>query len=233
MSARTNGPGNDERGAARAELRTLHGDAGPSLDLLVRAFDDDPFFRFLMPDRDRRAALVREVMRSNLDVAIPNGFTRVTDGGANEGDLRGLCVWMPPHAYPPSALSVLSARGAAVARTVARMIATRRTDFPVISHALRIADLMDEAHPPQPYYYLQVLAVDPRWHGRGIGSSILREILAEADRDGALAVLETAKELNVQLYRRHGFEIARTTVLRSGPPMWTMFRTPGREYARA
>lgn len=194
-----------------------------ALPLLVRAFDEDPLFGFFAPEPETRARFIGEVMRTNLEMTAPRGHARVIEDPA----LRAACLWVPPGGQP-KAMNVASIRAAAVARTLARWARHGREDAK-IGAALRVATLMEEAHPKGPYYYLQVLAVDPPWHGRGLGSAMLREIVGEADRDGVPAVLETAKALNVKLYRRHGFEIVRETRVGSSPPLWTMLRAPQRE----
>ena len=194
-----------------------------ALPLLVRAFDEDPLFRFFAPEKETRARFVGEVMRTNLEMTAPRGHARVVEDPV----LRAACLWVPPGGQPKAA-SVASIRAAAVARTLARW-ARHGREAARIGDALRVATLMEEAHPKEPHYYLQVLAVDPPWHGRGLGSAMLREIAREADRDGVPAVLETAKALNVALYRRHGFEVVRETRVASSPPLWTMLRAPRSE----
>jgi len=193
-----------------------------AVDLLVRAFDEEPYFRFLAPGGAERAALVGEVMRASLEIAASVGLAR----GLVDGDVRGVCLFYPPGAYPPPARATLAARGAAVARTLRRWARARRVDARVLAQALRMDALLGEAHPPEPYGYLQVLGVDPRWHGRGLGSALMREVAARADRDRRPAILETGKPENVGFYRRFGFEIVRATQLESGPPVWTMRREP-------
>ena len=115
-----------------------------------------------------------------------------------------------------------------VARTIASWIAAPSRAKPeVITTALRIETLLDEGHPTEPYWYLQILGVDPTRQGRGIGSRMLREALAMADRDDVASVLETSKPANLRLYERYGFRITRTTRLDSSPPIWTMQRARG------
>ncbi len=193
--------------------------------LLTVAFDADPFFRFMEPDPRERAALIEEVMRGNVELALgaKNAF-----GLATEERVEGVCLWFAPGAYPPPAWRAALARGGSVARTIASWIAAPSRAKPeVITTALRIETLLDEGHPTEPYWYLQILGVDPTRQGRGIGSRMLREALAMADRDDVASVLETSKPANLRLYERYGFRITRTTRLDSSPPIWTMQRARG------
>jgi ribosomal-protein-alanine N-acetyltransferase len=54
---------------------------------------------------------------------------------------------------------------------------------------------------------VHTIAVDARWQGRGVGKSLLRTLLAEADRVGAPVFLEvrTDNATAIGLYEAHGF----------------------------
>lgn len=186
--------------------------------LLARAFDQDPFFLWLLPDAREREVMLEAVMRSNVELAIPRGAA----AGLADPDLRGVCLWFAPGRYPPSRSETLTVRGRAAVWAARQGFLGVRT----VAKALRIGELMEEAHPSGDYYYLQVLAVDPAHQGRGAGSAMLRESVAKADRAGQTSVLETSNPINVKLYRRFGFEIVHTMFLDSSPPLWTMRRAP-------
>ncbi len=186
--------------------------------MLVNAFDEDPYFRFLAPDADERSAFLRGVMASNIALASPRGAAGAVI--APDGELRGVSLWFSPGAHPPSAL----ATAWAYLRHVGPHL--RRLRSRTIERGLRMASLLEEAQLREPHFYLQVLAVDPRWHGRGTGSAMLRRRVAEADRARLPATLETSKEMNVRLYERFGFEVRRATRCESSPPVWTMVRAP-------
>lgn len=200
-------------------MRTLdRAHLADAVSLLVKAFDEDPFFRWLLPADRERSLLVHVAMQGNVELALPRGAAT----GIADPVLRGVCLWFEPGTYPVPLLRTLRVRAASLG-WMARRGAIRPK---VLSTALRMADLMDEAHPPGDYYYLQVLGVHPSYHGRGLGSSMLRASVARADREHKIAILETSKPINVKLYRRFGFEIVHTTVLDSCPPIWTMRRDP-------
>lgn len=192
--------------------------------LLTRAFDEDPYFRFVAPDPEKRAFLTSEVMQSNVEIAIASGCAF---GLLDDGAVIGVCLWFSPGDYPPHATTELAARGRAVGRTLIRWARERETHVGVLTGALRMSALMDEAHPrTEPYYYLQVLAVDTDRQGRGLGSGMLRETTAQADRDGRVAIIETSKPANRKLYERFGFRTVRTITLDGSPPVWSMRREP-------
>ena len=74
-------------------------------------------------------------------------------------------------------------------------------------------------------FYLRMAAVRPDYQGQGLGGSVIRAGLDQCAKAGLPAILETATEYNVGLYRSLGFTvIADWEVSRGGPKFWTMKR---------
>jgi ribosomal protein S18 acetylase RimI-like enzyme len=93
----------------------------------------------------------------------------------------------------------------------------------------RIDAWMRQGHPAQPHWYLYMLGVEPRAHGRGFGGALLRHLSERADRDGVPAHLETDRPENVGLYQRFGYVVTEMAQVRgfSSLPMWRMLRSSG------
>ena len=63
--------------------------------------------------------------------------------------------------------------------------------------------------------------------GQGLGTQMLREVLADADTDGVPAYLESSNERNLPLYERNGFRVVgELQALGHGPAIWRMWREP-------
>lgn len=78
--------------------------------------------------------------------------------------------------------------------------------------------------PSAPHYYLGVIGTEPRLHGRGIGSQLLKSFCAASACDPASSgvYLETAQESNLRFYERAGFaETGRGNLGRA--TLWCMF----------
>jgi GNAT superfamily N-acetyltransferase len=78
--------------------------------------------------------------------------------------------------------------------------------------------------PPEPHWYLQLLATHPDWQRRGLGAALMAVMFERADAEGLPCYLETETIDNVAYYRRHGFEVRSEWDVPTGPHMWGMLR---------
>jgi ribosomal protein S18 acetylase RimI-like enzyme len=77
------------------------------------------------------------------------------------------------------------------------------------------------------HYYLWGLVVDPSSKQKGIGTALLKPVLAKADAEKEAFYLETHDELNVAYYQRFGFQLQRTsTIPKTDVSVWSMVREP-------
>ena len=161
--------------------------------LCARAFAGDALFESSFPStrRDRAVAVLHARLLSAL---APIAATAAAFDGET---LVGLSVFLPPGAWPlPPAVQWRSLGAALRAASVARV------------RPLRGARLGAEAarhHPTVPHWYLQLLAVEPSWQRRGVGTALLRAGLAACDAEGRPAYLETQRAENLPYYARFGF----------------------------
>jgi GNAT superfamily N-acetyltransferase len=191
---------------ARQERATRH--------MLARAFDDDAWFRWLLPDPPRRYHVLRRFFGAGLTDCRRHG--RV-DLAVDDGLVAGAACWLPPRAYPPSAARQ-ARQGLAVASSVPA--------FPArLGVSVRVLGKLQRLHPKEEHWYLAILGTDPsRWR-RGIGSRLLEPVLAHADADGLPCYLETQAERNLAFYNKHGFSVVEEVRVRGCPlPLWTMSR---------
>ena len=85
--------------------------------------------------------------------------------------------------------------------------------------------------PPQPHWYLGILARHPCRQGSGVARRLAQVALALASRDGIPAVLETTNPLNVAAYERAGWTIhAMNDELQPAMRIWVMRHDGDRQY---
>ncbi len=195
--------GAQARPIASAEVSTVS-------DALAAAFEDDPVFSWLLPDRARRRSrLVRFFKLELRHIVLPVGRALTTDGAA------GASLELPPGAWKMPIAAQLG-HGPAFARVFGARLA----------HALALITLMEHRHLREPHYYIPYVGVIPQAQGRGLGTALLQPTLERCDRERLPAYLEATSERNVALYLRLGFEHLDVITLGSSPPLWPMRRPP-------
>jgi len=183
----------------------------------TRAFMDDPFSVWVTPDPVRREHDLPLFFRMAMRYAMRYGG-RVE---ASDGRPGAVATWLAPERPLPTNLGMLRTGLLGLLWAGGWSGAGRFFTFGEQLEGLHARDVK------QPHWYLWLLAVDPPLQGKGLGGALLRSRLQEADRAGLPCYLETAKESNVSLYQRFGFEVRREQRLgRDGPRFWTMLRVP-------
>lgn len=198
-----------------AEIRDL---AATEVDraaaVLARAFTDDPLFAHVFPDVATRPGALRAVFTGVLRYGLRYGRVWTTAGG------EGVAIRRLPGDVPTVWRRVLRAGLGAVPFRIG-VAATARL--------LRIAEASEAAalrHMAEPFWYCQVLGVDPEHQGRGHGRRLTRHTFALAERDGLACYLETAHPRARDIHERNGWtEIGQFRV--GGLTLWSMRRLPG------
>lgn len=183
------------------------------VDMLARAFDDDPALNHIARKDARRSEAIRALMDMALNrLTYRYGETYMTD------DCSGAMLWNPPGRRPHGLLNDLSLMPATIRITSLRGFGT----------AMSVFNLMDKHHPKESHYYLQAIGVDPPMQGQGVGSALLQPMVERLDAEGMPAYLESSKERNIPLYERFGWHVTQEYPLPGGgPPLWAMWREPG------
>lgn len=175
--------------------------------MLAAAFQNDPAMSFIFPDPKIRAVRLPGLFKILFDGDSPRGSCYVTEGG------EAATLWRAPDHARLSlyekitfALPWIAAAG------------------PALGRALAYSDASDANHPKTPHWYLHIAGCAPSAQGHGFGGAAIRAGLERADNERMPVYLETAKEVNVELYLRFGFEITHQWSVPKGPISWSMLR---------
>lgn len=185
-------------------------DRPPIARVLARAFYDDPFMAFALPEPATRLERAEAMF-----VAQMEGVFVHTSEIHTTPDLAGAAIWTPPD---PPQLPASDDRAAG-----SRMRELFGDRLPLIGEALGI---IEEHRPGGDQWYLDFLGTDPDRQRQGVGGSVLGPVLSACDATGTAATLWTTTEANVAFYRGRGFEV--TADIRPGqaPRVWWMRRLP-------
>jgi len=182
--------------------------------VLADAFAEDPVFAWLIPPHvpgrgNRMRTFFTSMSRAYLRRGKPCYLS---------GDASAAALWAAPGAWAmPLSQVILEA--------VPSGLAFRRR----LLHALRTQQQIERLHAGQsrPHWYLGYLGTRRDRQGQGLGTQMLREVLASLDTDGVPAYLESSNEHNLPLYERNGFRVVgELRALGHGPTIWRMWREP-------
>lgn len=189
---------------------------------MAAAFEYDPVASWFWRDAPRR----REHLTSWYRLVAEEHYLEHGRAFIAEeaGEVVGCSMWSPPGEWRFSPRTELRATWHSLPR-----IGWRRVPIAAVG-MWRI----ERRHPAEPHWYLSELGVRPQNQGQGLGSQLMFEVLALCDRAGVPAYLESSTEGSRALYARQGFELADTIRMpRGGPPLWLMWRSPGKRLGDA
>ena len=203
-------------GPPRPLVRGLRdGERRSVLEVIGRAFEDDPVAIHLFPRARDRAARWARFSGLAIDLMGDTAHVDTTDG------IRGGAIWQLP---TDENLGWTRRVGVAL-----RFVFLLGTGAP---RAIRLGDDTGAHRPTEPHYYLAALGTDPRFQRQGVGAALLQPVLERCDREGLPAYLESSKERNVPFYQKHGFEVVEELTIPGGPRVWPMRRAPSQPRRR-
>jgi GNAT superfamily N-acetyltransferase len=187
-------------------------DAPAAAELLGLAFADDPYMTWICPGGVDH---IHTFMDLAVAYAIDHGHAYVVHDG-EDGAPAAAALWAGPDAR-----QLPEER-----REYRQLFIEQRGDIDVLMDGFR---LVAAAHPTEPHFYLNILGSRPELRGRGLGAALIAHVVAECDRQGLPAYLESSNPRNQTLYRRHGFVAGEPVDMPDGSgvfvtPMW---REPG------
>jgi GNAT superfamily N-acetyltransferase len=178
-------------------------DVERAVAVLVTAFVNDPFMRWLFPDPEQYLRHFPLFVRIFGGKAFQNNSAYLIPGGI------GSALWLR---------SEIHSEEAAVAEFVEALLPAN-----VPAEVYQIAEQMARCHPAEPHWYLTLMGIDGFCQRRGHGAALLKYGLDRCDEDHLPAYLE-ASPASIALYRQHGFELLAEIQVGSAPPFFPMFR---------
>lgn len=177
---------------------------------LAAAFEDDPIFAWLLPNKRRRYDRLLRFFTLELDaVVLPSGTAWMSPGAS------GACLELPPDQWRmPLGTQALHAP---------QFVAVFGLSLP---RALITITKMEHKHLREPHFYIPYIGVAPEGQGAGLGTRLLGSTIKRADERGLPTYLEATSERNAALYARLGFEHLGAFTVLGSPPLWPMRRPP-------
>jgi ribosomal protein S18 acetylase RimI-like enzyme len=187
------------------------------VELSSRAFFDDPFFTYLLPDDAMRRSRLPYFFRAVYTHMGAHG--RITTVRDEHDVALGVAAWLTTGGYPLPMrvqLSQIPTSLRAFYRRPKSLVAGNK-----------YMSVLVRAHRKDPQWYLMVLCADPPAQRSGVGTMLLEHAFVQVDAEGVGSHLETPRLDNVAYYQRFGYELVDTlTPVEGAPPYYTMWRAP-------
>ena len=156
--------------------------------ILTDAFLDNKSVNYLIPGDRRHKSRVQALMEYSFEVCFASGKVLISD------DDSAVALISFPENKKTTFRGLLWEAG----------LVLNGIGFGNISRAINREKKIAENYPKCPIYYLWFLAVDKNRQGRGIGSTFLNEIKADAVAMERPIYLETSTVRNLPFYERAG-----------------------------
>lgn len=160
--------------------------------VFARAMINDDLHVFFFPDKASRFEKLKSLYEYKLNLQYRNCF-------ATSVNLEGFAIWEAP-GEQHSGLSLREILyGLKLIWCCGISSLIKMVKYQI--WASRTRDELIE----QPYWYLDVVIVDPEYQGKGFASLLIKPILLEAEKKHQAVYLETQNRNNIQIYERYGF----------------------------
>ncbi len=165
--------------------------------LLATAFDSDPLYRYLLPDRSHRARAMPLYFEKAIAVV-----DKAVDIVRVDHPLAGIAIVATPE------------RRAALSKCLAQILEVVAPDTLSDFAARGLRDYVTWAAQmhvqlmPQPHWHLMLLAVSLPYQSQGIGSGLVRHVQTKATEAQMDCYVETQLQDNLHFYEHLGFERA-------------------------
>jgi len=181
--------------------------------ILARAFQNDPFYRFVFPDEKKRSRELQWLMQKVVNYSLRYGAVYTTL------EKEGVLCWLPP-----DNTELTFGR---IVRTGLHLIVLRfgLAAYRRFNDNMSYTGQLHTYHAPGPHWYLWAIGVDPSDQGKGIGGKLMQPVLASAHAADTPCYLETHNEKNIHFYEKHGFNVVHEgNVPKHRLSVWAMLR---------
>jgi ribosomal protein S18 acetylase RimI-like enzyme len=183
--------------------------------VMARAFHNDPFFTFVLPEPVRRRRILPWLFERTISYGQRYGKVYTT------ASLEGIALWLGPEKPTLAWMGTL---------LTGLFLMPLKLSWRELNLSIRLAKIADQLHKRSVigrHWYLLGLGVEPSLQGQGVGGTLLQPVLASADRERLVCYLDTNNALNIPFYERAGFIVAgQARYSQASPGTWCMRREP-------
>jgi hypothetical protein len=160
------------------------------VNILRKSFDDNKSVNYIIKQDKNRIRRITNLMAYSFEMCYSFGNVFLSE------DRMGCALVLLPDTKKNlrSTLLDLSLAVSSIGLTNLRRALTRESKIKKI-------------YPKELIYYLWFIGVEPEAQNKGIGTSLLKEVIEEGTKLNRLVCLETSTERNIPWYKKLGFTI--------------------------
>ncbi len=170
--------------------------------VLSRAFYDNPWSMYLIPDdserRDKLKYIYEYIVR--YDVLYGEVFSPGSD-------LEGIAGWIPFEYIDKTYERQIRSGGKKVVEKLGKEFYKRSKELQ------EFINLVHRQNALFKHWYLDPLGVEPEFQGKGHANILLKAMFARVEKENLPIYLETNTQKNVTIYEHYGFRILEDTTL--------------------
>ncbi len=174
----------------------------PASKVLSRAFQNDPVLRWQIPDANKRLAKIHNFWELTLHIGIK--YSKVYGTSEN---LEGIAIWRPPENVNISYWKFVKHGGYKFPFKFGVDTAKKISFFQAVNNSIR------DIYMKTPYWYLDVIGVDPKHQGKGFARMLLKPMLKRIDKENFPIWTETNLKRNVIFYEHFDFSILEEIII--------------------
>ena len=161
------------------------------VDILSDSFDDNKSVNYIIKQDKKRVLRIKRLMEYSFEVCMMFGNVFLSH------DKKACALILMPDKKKTNLKSVW----------LDIKLITSCIGISNIKKALERESKINKLHPKGLMYYLWFIGVDPQEQNKGIGSTLLADVINEGVRSNRSVYLETSTLKNIPWYEKFGFEI--------------------------
>jgi len=171
--------------------RAENTDRDTIVNILVEAFKDNKSVNYIIKQDAKREVRLKRLMEYSHDLCKLYGDVFITN------DKSGCALILKPDKKKTSLKSIL----------LDAKFAVSCLGLSNLKKAMSREAKIKSNHPEGLLYYLWFIGVDTCKQNQGIGSSLLKEVITEGQKENRIICLETSTLKNISWYQSFGFKI--------------------------
>ena len=189
-----------------------------AVNLLVRAYKDNEFFKYSIPDLETRLFLLRAIFKVRIKFGLLYGEVFTTSD-----NIEGVAQWIKSDKSDYTFLRIIRVGAISLRLKLGKKLFNKLLEMGTECDEVpkRIID--------GTFMSLLTVAIDPKYQGKGYASKLLKPMIVELDKKDIICALETPTEKNLSLYEHFGFKLIEEKLLKTSNnqvKMWFMLRKP-------